>query len=139
MPTLEEELEEEHAYVVLAKRFRCSSAYIKVILQEHFESPSDAGYGHMGQQEMSEQEHTSVPHFTIDEIKAFLDTIDTLRRQGTLPPHKLSFRKLLKSDEELAMEDRFSVDSDGNLCNHGQIVKRDWIQSIPQRKSNKEW
>ena len=65
---------EVHAYEVLAQRFGFPAHYIKVLLEEHFESPSDAGWEHMSDScEVQEQASTVVfDAWCLDDIRRFL-------------------------------------------------------------------
>lgn len=141
--------EEKYAYEVLAKRFGFSPAYIKAVLEDHFESPSDAGNEHMSQRQSSQAEQSTVScAWTLDEIRQTFARFDQLRSQGAMSPltQYVVLDRVRKgkrgdyyvaSDEQLnnqlAIDSCSSIDSAGNLVVNGQITKYGWLASFNEK------
>ncbi len=135
------ETEESHAYAVLAKRFGCSPTYIKALLETHFEAPSDAGWEHMKQESVArEREDPAYETWSAKELSRFLVTLP--------PPVRFISMDWVKEDkhgktyvateeqlqQELRLQERSSIDPDGNLVQDGRIVKYGWLQSFSKKE-----
>jgi len=143
--------EERRAYEVLAQRFGVSSAYIKVVLEAHFQAPSEAGWEHMqnGTKAHEKAETDTLDAWDLEDIRHFLDHVDALRRQGILPQlvRYIDMNSMKKDkrgnyyfptheqrQQDLELQLRLSIDPDGNLVQKdGTVVKHRWLQSFETR------
>jgi hypothetical protein len=142
-------MNDENAYEVLAKHFGCSSAYIEIVLEAHFTTPSTAGSEHLAQPHHEHEQDTPVSTtWTMDEIRDSLALIDRLRAQGLIKPlTRYITMSSLRTDkkgkyyyasdeqlqQELTLQRNSSIDPDGNLVQDGQIVKYGWLQSFAKK------
>ena len=135
-----------HAYEVLAQHYGFSAAYIKSVLEAHFETPSEAGWEHM-QYGTEVREYTSTDSLNawcLDELRHFIASLNDLRAKGMLPPlvrhididcvkrdkhGKYYVASHEQLQQELELQHRMGIDPDGNLVFDGQIVKHRWLQS----------
>jgi len=130
----------EQAYAVLAAHFGVSHSDMKELIAAHFQGSATS---------LPEPEQdTTSGTWTLDELRQTLARLDDLRAQGLMPPGRRyiimnSMRKNKRGkyyaasqeqlQEDLAMQERSSIDSYGNLVVNGEVVTRGWLASFDKK------